>query len=172
MRMPRIGSTRRALACCTAALILVSRPLYAECVFVVPEAHATARVLSCQRLDIGPSNAKIPSYEAASAERMAQRYFHDQTANFSGTLLLVQLLSDSRDPQGNVTNWPKDWKQGAELPLVSSQPASELCKIESTIEVTPDQVCCDTFPADGKCIIPTWLKIRRALISPAGDSPR
>jgi len=103
---------------------------------------------------------------------MTQQYFHDQTANFSGTLLLVQLLSDARDPQGNVTNWPKNWKKGAELPLVSSRPASEICNIESTIEVTPDQVCCDTFPAQGKCIFPAWLKIGRALISPAGELAR
>lgn len=172
MRTPRHGVLRRVRACCTTALFLVSGPSYAECVVDLTQARAIARVLSCQSLEIGPSNTKISSSKEASAEREGPGYFDDQTAKFSGTLLFVELLTDASDPRGRVTNWPADWRKGSELPLVSSQPASELCKIESTVKVMPDQVCCDTIPRRGKCIWPWGLKIQHALISPTQELSR
>jgi hypothetical protein len=147
-------------------------PASAECVRYVQRVRASAKVLSCQKLELGPSSAQHALPEEQLAKMGSHAYFDDQTSRFSGTLLFVEFQSDARDEQGKFSNWPGNWQKGQSLALVSTQPAETLCKSGPAVEVTPDQVCCDTFPSQGACIFPGWLNIARAVVTPRATERR
>jgi len=89
--------------------------------------------------------------------------------SYSGTLLAAVVVSSHFDwVEGakHITNGAHLWAGGARLSLFVDKPTSEVCPDtrNKPVAVETKYDCCDTWPVEGKCLVPESI-VRVSIVS-------
>jgi hypothetical protein len=131
---------------------VAANDVFAQCVSR-PNIRANILVQSCVAVTFEPSNLRV---EVLDGPPLA---WYKPGRSYSGTLLAAVVISSHFDwgvGAKHITNGAHLWTRGAMLSLFVDKPASEACpdtrNKSITIETKYD--CCDTWPVEGKCLVP------------------
>jgi hypothetical protein len=124
----------------------------AQCV-TRPNIRADVLVQSCVAVTFAPSNLRIEVPDGP------QLPWYKPGGDYSGTLLAVVVISSRFDWEKgakHIANGAHRWARGDRLSFFVDKPTSETCPATrgKPITVRTDYYCCDTWPVEGKCLVP------------------
>ena len=133
-------------------LAIAVNDVVAKCVSR-PSIRASVFVQSCVAVTFEPSNLRVEVPDGPPLP------WYKPGQSYSGTLLAAVVISshfDWEDGAKHITNGAHLWARGAMLSLFVDKPTSEACPDTRNrpITVETNYDCCDTWPVEGKCLVP------------------
>jgi hypothetical protein len=118
-----------------------------------PNIRADVLVQSCVAVTFGPSNLREEVPDGPPLP------WYKPGLSYSGSLLAAVVISshfDWGDGAKHITNGAHLWTRGDMLSFFVDKPPSEACPAirNKPITIETDYDCCDTWPVEGKCLVP------------------